>query len=85
MRKRVANAKVEELNPPRAGKKAVVLDIDYTIFDLNSSAERPEARCVAPHEFTGPKSVERHLLGCRLAIGCRWCCVATNTPTCCSC
>lgn len=30
------------LNPPREGKKLLVLDIDYTIFDLGSSAERPE-------------------------------------------
>ena len=40
--RRIAAAKVIELNPPRAGKKCVVLDIDYTIFDLNSAAERPE-------------------------------------------
>ena len=40
--RRIAAAKVVELNPPRAGKKCVVLDIDYTIFDLNSAAERPE-------------------------------------------
>lgn len=25
-----------------AGKKCLVLDIDYTIFDLNSSAEHPD-------------------------------------------
>ena len=42
MQKRISAAKVVELNPPRPGKKCVVLDIDYTIFDLNSSAERPE-------------------------------------------
>ncbi len=47
VRKRVTSAKVVELNAPRPGKKAVVLDIDYTIFDLNSAAERPEARCPA--------------------------------------
>ena len=43
----MASAKVVELNAPRPGKKAVVLDIDYTIFDLNSAAERPEARSTA--------------------------------------
>ena len=42
VQKRIAAAKVIELNPPRSGKKCVVLDIDYTIFDLNSAAERPE-------------------------------------------
>lgn len=30
------------LNPPRPGKKLLVVDIDYTIFDLGSSAERAE-------------------------------------------
>lgn len=30
------------LNTPRPGKKLLVADIDYTIFDLNSSAERPD-------------------------------------------
>lgn len=28
--------------PAFAGKKCLVLDIDYTLFDLNSSAERPD-------------------------------------------
>jgi hypothetical protein len=28
---------VKILNPPRPGKKLCVLDIDYTIFDLNST------------------------------------------------
>lgn len=37
------------MNEPRPGKKCLVLDIDYTLFDLGSSAERAEelARCVA--------------------------------------
>ena len=47
----MASAKVVELNAPRPGKKAVVLDIDYTIFDLNSAAERPEARCSEAQHF----------------------------------
>lgn len=33
---------VKVLNAPREGKKCLVLDIDYTLFDLGSSAERPE-------------------------------------------
>ena len=49
----MASAKVVELNPPRPGKKAVVLDIDYTIFDLNSAAERPEARRTALRQLLG--------------------------------
>ena len=38
LRKRIENAKIKIINPPRPGKKVVVLDIDYTIFDLNSTA-----------------------------------------------
>jgi hypothetical protein len=36
------------------GKKCLVLDIDYTLFDLNSSAERPD-ELARPylHEFLG--------------------------------
>ena len=30
------------LTLPRAGKKLLVLDIDYTLFDLGSSAEQPD-------------------------------------------
>lgn len=32
--------KINVFNPPRAGKKLLVLDIDYTIFDHVSHAER---------------------------------------------
>ncbi|EFN54831.1 hypothetical protein CHLNCDRAFT_134850 [Chlorella variabilis] len=42
LRRRIDSCSVKVLNPPRAGKKVLVLDIDYTLFDLNSSAERPE-------------------------------------------
>lgn len=37
--KRVREYQVEELNPPREGKKLLVLDIDYTLFDHRSTAE----------------------------------------------
>ncbi|PRW57513.1 Ubiquitin-like domain-containing CTD phosphatase [Chlorella sorokiniana] len=40
--RRITSCNVKVLNPPRPGKKLLVADIDYTIFDLNSSAERPE-------------------------------------------
>mmetsp|Transcript_3118 Transcript_3118/g.7811 ORF Transcript_3118/g.7811 Transcript_3118/m.7811 type:complete len:329 (-) Transcript_3118:143-1129(-) len=40
--RRIRSVEVKVLNPPRPGKKCLVLDIDYTLFDLNSSAERPE-------------------------------------------
>ena len=49
--KRVAAAKHVLVNAPRAGKKLLVLDIDYTLYDLNSSAERPE-ELSRPHLHT---------------------------------
>lgn len=39
---RATRAKIKQLAEPRPGKKLLVFDIDYTIFDLGSSAERPE-------------------------------------------
>lgn len=40
--RRIKSVEVKILNPPRPGKKCLVLDIDYTLFDLNSSAEHPD-------------------------------------------
>ncbi|XP_075887921.1 ubiquitin-like domain-containing CTD phosphatase 1 isoform X2 [Nelusetta ayraudi] len=37
--RRVKDYKVEELNPPRDGKRLLVLDVDYTLFDHKSCAE----------------------------------------------
>ncbi|CAN2387344.1 phosphoprotein phosphatase activity [Pristimantis euphronides] len=37
--RRVKAYKVEVLNPPREGKKLLVLDVDYTLFDHRSCAE----------------------------------------------
>ncbi|XP_015265614.1 PREDICTED: ubiquitin-like domain-containing CTD phosphatase 1 isoform X2 [Gekko japonicus] len=37
--RRVKEHKVEILNPPREGKKLLVLDVDYTLFDHRSCAE----------------------------------------------
>lgn len=38
----MASVDIKTLNAPREGKKCLVLDIDYTLFDLGSAAERPE-------------------------------------------
>lgn len=46
--KRVRDIKVEILNNPRPGKKLLVLDIDYTLFDHRSVAETPE-QLMRPH------------------------------------
>ena len=45
--KRVASAPLKLAHPPREGKKLLVLDIDYTLFDHRSTAE-------APHELARP-------------------------------
>jgi len=52
LRRRVQQAIIKQLNPPRPGKKCAVLDIDYTFFDLSSVAENP-ADLARPfvHEF----------------------------------
>lgn len=33
LRKRIETVNIHFINPPRSGKKLLVLDIDYTIFD----------------------------------------------------
>jgi ubiquitin-like domain-containing CTD phosphatase 1 len=50
--KRVKEVKIEIINPPREGKKLLVLDIDYTLFDHRSVAEHPH-QLMRPylHEF----------------------------------
>jgi len=42
IKQRVDRVEIPTLNAPRPGKKCLVLDIDYTFFDLGSAAERPE-------------------------------------------
>ncbi|XP_071948602.1 ubiquitin-like domain-containing CTD phosphatase 1 [Antedon mediterranea] len=37
--RRIREYKIEEISPPRPGKKLLVLDIDYTLFDHRSVAE----------------------------------------------
>lgn len=41
LRRRVASNEVKVLNAPRPGKKLLVLDIDYTLYDLGSAAGKP--------------------------------------------
>ena len=49
---RKSSFKPKIFNEPRKGKKLLVLDIDYTLFDHRSSAERPEElRRPFLHEF----------------------------------
>nr|GEW32898.1 ubiquitin-like domain-containing CTD phosphatase [Tanacetum cinerariifolium] len=52
LRRRVGQYKIELKNPCRKGKKLLVLDIDYTLFDHRSTAENP-LQLMRPylHEF----------------------------------
>ncbi|CAI5997025.1 unnamed protein product [Closterium sp. NIES-64] len=52
LRRRSQHFKLKVLNPPRAGKRLLVLDIDYTLFDHVSPAENA-AQLMRPylHEF----------------------------------
>eukprot|EP01018_Ginkgo_biloba_P016733 Gb_00636 [translate_table: standard] len=52
LRRRIEQYKIKLLNPCREGKKLLVLDIDYTLFDHRSTAENPQ-ELMRPylHEF----------------------------------
>jgi ubiquitin-like domain-containing CTD phosphatase 1 len=52
LRRRISQYKIELRNPCREGKKLLVLDIDYTLFDHRSTAENP-LQLMRPylHEF----------------------------------
>ncbi|XP_022664836.1 ubiquitin-like domain-containing CTD phosphatase 1 isoform X2 [Varroa destructor] len=52
IQKRVETIEIKEINAPREGKKLLVLDIDYTLFDHKSSAESAaELKRPFLHEF----------------------------------
>ncbi|VFQ76297.1 unnamed protein product [Cuscuta campestris] len=52
LRRRIENYKIKLRNPCREGKKLLVLDIDYTLFDHRSTAENPlELMRPYLHEF----------------------------------
>ncbi|PKI74865.1 ubiquitin-like domain-containing CTD phosphatase [Punica granatum] len=52
LRKRIDQYKIKTRNPCREGKKLLVLDIDYTLFDHRSTAENPlELMRPYLHEF----------------------------------
>ncbi|KAJ9687542.1 hypothetical protein PVL29_016147 [Vitis rotundifolia] len=52
LRRRIYQYKIELRNPCREGKKLLVLDIDYTLFDHRSTAENPlELMRPYLHEF----------------------------------
>ncbi|XP_075520685.1 ubiquitin-like domain-containing CTD phosphatase [Primulina tabacum] len=52
LRRRIEQFRIEVRNPCRQGKKLLVLDIDYTLFDHRSTAENPlELMRPYLHEF----------------------------------
>jgi ubiquitin-like domain-containing CTD phosphatase 1 len=59
LQRRIASVEPKILNPPRPGKKLLILDIDYTIFDLGSAAERPE-ELARPHLHEFMSTVYQH-------------------------
>mmetsp|Transcript_47453 Transcript_47453/g.152013 ORF Transcript_47453/g.152013 Transcript_47453/m.152013 type:complete len:313 (-) Transcript_47453:150-1088(-) len=72
IQKRVDNVKVSILNPPREGKKCLVLDIDYTLFDHRSTAEVPkELERPYLHEFLTAAYAEYDIV-IWSATGMRW-------------
>ncbi|KAL6614087.1 hypothetical protein ACP70R_036357 [Stipagrostis hirtigluma subsp. patula] len=48
LKRRASQYKIKVLNPCRKGKKLLVLDIDYTLFDHRSTAENPK-ELMRPH------------------------------------
>lgn len=63
LRRRVDQYKIEVRNPCRKGKKLLVLDIDYTLFDHRSPAENP-LQLMRPylHEFLAAAYAEYDIM-----------------------
>lgn len=63
LRRRIEQYKIKQLNPCREGKKLLVLDIDYTLFDHRSTAENP-VELMRPylHEFLAAAYAEYDII-----------------------
>ncbi|XP_009776066.1 ubiquitin-like domain-containing CTD phosphatase [Nicotiana tabacum] len=63
LKRRVEQHKIELRNPCREGKKLLVLDIDYTLFDHRSTAENP-LQLMRPylHEFLSAAYAEYDIM-----------------------
>ncbi|KAK9095934.1 hypothetical protein Sjap_021431 [Stephania japonica] len=63
LRRRASQYKIEIRNPCRKGKKLLVLDIDYTLFDHRSTAENPlELMRPYLHEFLSAAYAEYDIM-----------------------
>jgi len=73
IRQRVEKYAITELNPPRDGSKLLVLDIDYTLFDHRSPAERA-SQLMRPylHEFLTESYNKNYDIVIWSATGMRW-------------
>lgn len=73
IRQRVEKYQIEELNPPRPGSKLLVLDIDYTLFDHRSPAERA-SQLMRPylHEFLTESYNKNYDIVIWSATGMKW-------------
>eukprot|EP00850_Spirogloea_muscicola_P021898 SM000267S09849 [mRNA] locus=s267:10401:12778:+ [translate_table: standard] len=65
LRRRIAQYQIKTINPPREGKKLLVLDIDYTLFDHRSTAES-SLELMRPHlhEFLAASYAEYDIIIC---------------------
>lgn len=72
VQRRVREYKITEINPSREGKKLLVLDIDYTLFDHRSPAETA-SELMRPylHEFL-ESAYEHYDIVIWSATGMRW-------------
>ncbi|XP_037949082.1 ubiquitin-like domain-containing CTD phosphatase 1 [Teleopsis dalmanni] len=72
IQRRIRDYKITEINPPRDGKRLLVLDIDYTLFDHRSAAESG-AELMRPylHEFL-ESAYEHYDIVIWSATGMRW-------------
>lgn len=63
LKRRISEYKINLLNPCRKGKKLLVLDIDYTLFDHRSTAENP-LQLMRPylHEFLSAAYAEYDII-----------------------
>ncbi|XP_042458526.1 ubiquitin-like domain-containing CTD phosphatase isoform X2 [Zingiber officinale] len=70
--RRISHYKIKLLNPCRQGKKLLVLDIDYTLFDHKSAAENPH-ELMRPylHEFLSAVYAEYDIM-IWSATGMKW-------------
>lgn len=71
--RRVAAQPLKLLHPPREGKKLLVLDIDYTLFDHRSTAEVPD-------ELARPY-LHQFLTAAYADYGARFCRASLRVPT----